>query len=283
MARALLGALRCLHPDPERRGDPGAAYEALRGEYPYRWWLRQLRRRGRRSGPTPVEAGLALSGVGPGDTFEPDAAAVLAAAQSDDAPAVVFHEDVGTRPGTVRIAATGTRGLVRAGWPTFTRRLTGRVGAPTHWSACTRVDEVLLHRRQVVPHRRGPRSPQPSVAELAVVVPSASNTAMLERLFAGLRSEDRVVEVVVVDNSPATDAVRRFTDRWSAELPLRVVAPTRVEFNYSRANNISAPPQRPSSRSQRRPRVDRDHPSLARLAGWLEVPGIGVAGPRSGT
>lgn len=293
LARATLCAVRCLHPVASRRADPGDVVEALTGEYPYRYWLRaQRRRRGLPGGSAPTEVGLDCGG-GPGDRFEPDAAQLITGALDGGAEGVLFHHDLDGRPGTVRIVATpgpvSDRLGAGIGGAVVCRRA-GSGRSPVTWREITRIDELLLHR--AVPRDRPGRAPTdppvdirtpaPGREPIAVVVPSPANTTLLERFFEGLGNEDCVAEVVVVDNSVPTRAADGFYDAWRTRLPLKVLrTDAEVAFNYSRANNLGA-------RATSSPVLAfcnddlefMEHPSLARLAGWLDIPELGVAGPQ---
>ncbi len=288
-----------------RRGDPGEVIEALRGEYPYRYWLRdQRRRRGLPAGPTPAEAGIDCR-CDPEDLFEPDASRLIGDALDSGARAVVFHEDTAGNTGTVRIVATPGPVSSHAGngpeWAAVCRR--GGAGeqgsdstdAGIDWRHVERIDELLLHRSTDNRHvggRDGPPgdrlpgaeplvTPPPASRDIAVIVPSPASLALLERLFEGLVAEDRVAEVVVVDNSQPQRESDEFYRSWARRLPLVVehTDPT-AEFNYSRANNLGAS----ASVSPLLAFCNDDlefvaHPTLSRLAGWLDVPDVGVVGP----
>lgn len=293
LARAAARAVCCLHPVASKRTDAGDVVEALSGEYPYRFWLRaQRRRRGLRPGPAPSEAGIDCCG-GDDDRFEPDAAQLIAGALDAGARGVVFHHDIDGRPGTVRIVATPgpvSDHLHGGSGPAGLCRRDGAERSRTPWREVQRIDELLVHRGPHGGHpggestggQAGHPSPPPSDEPISVVVPSPANTTLLERFFEGLSQEDCVAEVVVVDNSVRVTEADEFYDRWRTRLPLHVLRTDPGDpFNYSRANNLGAAASTGAVLAFCNDDLEFiSHPTLTRLAGWLSVPDLGVAGPQ---
>lgn len=302
VARAFVRALRCLHPIASQRGDWGEAIEALTGRYPYRHWLRsQRRRRSLGGGPAPRDVGICC-GASDDDLFEPDATKLIAAALDGGAAAVVFHSDVAGDPATLRIVATPGPVSTHLGiWsdqlvPCRPRAHDRGAQTSVGWREMARVDELLVHRapttsgtQEAVPGvptdglRPGrSRIPSPASEEIAVIVPSPGSTELLARFLEGLSSEERVGEIVVVDNSIADRRLDEFYRMWQDRLPLQVLrTDPGISFNYSRANNLGAA----ASVSPVLAFCNDDlefvtHPTLSRLAGWLSVPDVGVAGPQ---
>ena len=287
VARGTLGLLRCCNPVASRRADLGEALVRFGRPYPYGWWLRvqRVRRTAAAGGPgeaKPPAVAVAESDL-PRGSWEPDGLELLGRAVAGGAEVVQFHDDAPAEDGSSErevfirptLGPVGRRSDAPGGG--------ALLGSPDPLGSArsVRIDEVLLHRSERPP-AQVVSAPSASGADMAVVIPSPGNTRLLERVFAGLEREPNVVEVVVVDNTLPSPAMEELQREWSGRINLQVVrTDPEAQFNYSRANNVGADATTAPVLAFCNDDLEFiEHPTLARLAGWLEVPGIGVVGPQ---
>ncbi|MEZ5268651.1 MAG: hypothetical protein R2789_08835 [Microthrixaceae bacterium] len=282
-----LGLLRCCNPVASRRADLGEALVRFGRPYPYGWWLRvqRVRRAAAAGGPgeaKPPAVAVAESDL-PRGSWEPDGLELLGRAVAGGAEVVQFHDDAPAEDGSSErevfirptLGPVGRRSDAPGGG--------ALLGSPDPLGSArsVRIDEVLLHRSERPPAQvvSAPSAPD---ADMAVVIPSPGNTFPPGEVFAGLEREPNVVEVVVVDNTLPSPAMEELQREWSGRINLQVVrTDPEAQFNYSRANNVGADATTAPVLAFCNDDLEFiEHPTLARLAGWLEVPGIGVVGPQ---
>ena len=122
----------------------------------------------------------------------------------------------------------------------------------------------------------------PSWPTVSIVIPSPCNRALLGPLFESLVATDYpAFDVVVVDNSGATDEKSTWYREWSGRLDLRVQWWDHEPFNFSAVNNVGAAATGGAVLVFLNDDCRCDDPAwLRELVGWATRPEIGTVGPQ---
>jgi len=112
---------------------------------------------------------------------------------------------------------------------------------------------------------------------ISIIIPTRHNRALLEKLFAGLRTTDYPsFDIVIVDNGDRAAANERWYEQQA--LPLTVLWWDQP-FNYSAVNNRGAQAARGDALVFLNDDIEVLDPGwLRELAGWTSVDGVGAVG-----